>query len=85
MSFRFAWFVLFISTCSAQNDGLEGSGEGSGEGDLLTSENVWQSLSVQQDGDVNDVREFAGTCMDNIFNCLKIKFVEVAFTVYPMP
>ncbi|VDK83549.1 unnamed protein product [Litomosoides sigmodontis] len=62
MSFRFAWFVLFISTCSAQSDGgLEGSGEGSGEGDLLTPENRWQSLSVQQDGDDNDVLGFAGT------------------------
>ncbi|VBB30763.1 unnamed protein product [Acanthocheilonema viteae] len=51
MTFRFAWFVLFISICCAQNDSLEGSGEGSGEGDLLTPENLWQSSSVQQDDD----------------------------------
>lgn len=66
MTFRFAWFVLFISVCCAENDGLEGSGEGSGEGDLLTSENLWQPSSMQQDGDGNDVLEFTGTCMDSI-------------------
>ncbi|EFO26096.1 hypothetical protein LOAG_02391 [Loa loa] len=62
MTFRFAWFVLFISVCCAENDDFEGSGEGSGEGeDLLTPENLWQSSAVQQDDGGNDVLEFTGT------------------------
>uniref|UniRef100_A0AAF5PG94 von Willebrand factor type A domain-containing protein n=1 Tax=Wuchereria bancrofti TaxID=6293 RepID=A0AAF5PG94_WUCBA len=61
MTFRFVWFVLFISVCCAENDYLEGSGEGSGEGDLLNSENLWQLSTMQQNDDGNDVLEFTGT------------------------
>ncbi|VDK63673.1 unnamed protein product, partial [Onchocerca ochengi] len=59
MTFRFAWFVLFISVCCAENDSLEGSGEGSGE-DLLTPESFWQRSTIQEnsDGDGNDILEF---------------------------
>lgn len=85
MTFRFAGFLLLISVCSAQNDGLEGSGEGSGEGDLLTPENLWQLSSVQQDGDGNDILEFTGICMDSIsfLRCPRIKFVKIA--LYHLP
>ncbi|KAK6109974.1 von Willebrand factor type A domain family protein [Brugia pahangi] len=61
MTFRFAWFVLFISVYCAENDYLEGSGEGSGEGDLLNSENLWQLSTMQQNDDSNDAVEFTGT------------------------
>ncbi|MCP9266343.1 hypothetical protein DINM_021875 [Dirofilaria immitis] len=61
MTFRFAWFVLLISVCYAEDDGIEGSGEGSGEGDLLTPENLWEPSAMQQDDDGNDVLEFTET------------------------
>ncbi|VDN90197.1 unnamed protein product [Brugia pahangi] len=61
MTFRFAWFVLFISVYCAENDYLEGSGEGSGEGDLLNSENLWQLSTMQRNDDSNDAVEFTGT------------------------
>lgn len=78
MTFRFAWFVLFISVCCAENDSLEGSGEGSGE-DLLTPESFWQRSTIQEnsDGDGNDILEFTEICTDNIFKCPKNKLVKV--------
>ncbi|VDP17166.1 unnamed protein product [Onchocerca flexuosa] len=60
MTFRFAWFVLFISVCCAENDSLEGSGEGSGEEDLLSPGSLWQPSTIKEDssGDGNDILEF---------------------------
>uniref|UniRef100_A0A915PZ21 Actin-interacting protein 1 n=1 Tax=Setaria digitata TaxID=48799 RepID=A0A915PZ21_9BILA len=40
---------------------MQRSGEGSGEGDLFTPENPWQTSILQQDGNDNDVQEFTNT------------------------
>lgn len=55
---RFAWFLLFVYVGCAENDDLEGSGEGLGE--LFTPGSIWQP-SVMQEDDGNDVQEIKRT------------------------